>query len=73
MKSNSNLVIYFLCHFLFLGAGFAKLADFCKTDMIISAILGFLIGIGGLYILCSLRFDKKINESLKENSFFNIL
>lgn len=72
MKSNSNLFIYFLCHFLFLGAGFAKLADFCKTDMIISAILGFLIGIGGLYILCSLRFDKKINESLKENSFFNI-
>lgn len=73
MKSNSNLFVYFLCHFLFLGAGFARLADFCKTDMIISAILGFLLGTGVLYVLCKLKFNKKINECLKENNVLNIV
>ena len=73
MKSNSNLFIYFMCHFLFLGAGFARIADFCKTDMFIAAILGFLLGSGILYILCKLKFNKNLNDILKKNNVINIL
>lgn len=73
MKSNSNLFIYFMCHFLFLGAGFARIAVFCKTDMFIAAILGFLLGSGILYILCKLKFNKNLNDILKKNNVINIL
>lgn len=72
MKSNSNLFLYFLSHFLFLGGGFAKIADISKTDMIISSILGFLIGVIVLYIINKIKFNKKINESLKNNTLYSL-
>lgn len=70
MKSNSNLFFYFLSHFLFLGGGFAKIADISKTDMIICALLGFFLGVIILYIINKLKFNNKINECLKDNKIF---
>lgn len=31
MKKNNNLLIYFLSHLLFLGAGFAKISELSNT------------------------------------------
>ena len=45
MKKNTNLFIYFLAHFLFLGGGFARICELSNTDTCIAFILGTLIGI----------------------------
>lgn len=73
MKKNSNLLIYFLTHFLFLGGGFARICELSNTDAWIAFCLGTLLGIIILYIINKVSNDIPLKEYLKKNTFLNII
>lgn len=73
MKKNTNLLIYFLSHFLFLGGGFARICELSNTDTCIAFILGTLIGIIILYLINKVSADVAFKEYIKKNTFLNII
>lgn len=66
MKTNSNIYIYSLSHYLFLGLGFSTLLKISGKDTYIAGILGFLLGIIILYIIYKL-------SKFRENILFRII
>lgn len=73
MKKNTNLFIYFLAHFLFLGGGFARICELSNTDTCIAFILGTLIGIIIIYLISKVSSDIPFKEYIKKNTFLNII
>lgn len=73
MKNNTNLFIYFLAHFLFLGGGFARICELSNTDTCIAFILGTLIGIIILFLINKVSSDVSFKEYIKKNTFLNII
>ena len=73
MKKNTNLFIYFLAHFLFLGGGFARICELSNTDTCIAFILGTLIGIIILFLINKVSSDVPFKEYIKKNTFLNII
>lgn len=73
MKKNTNLLIYFLTHFLFLGGGFARICELSNTDTCIAFILGTLIGIIILFLINKVSSDVSFKEYIKKNTFLNII
>lgn len=73
MKKNNNLLIYFLSHFLFLGAGFAKISELSNTDTCISFILGTLLGIIILYLINKVSGNIPLKEYIKKKNLLNII
>ena len=73
MKKNTNLFIYFLAHFLFLGGGFARICELSNTDTCIAFILGTLIGIIILFLINKVSSDVSFKEYIKKNTFLNII
>lgn len=73
MKKNNNLLIYFLSHFLFLGAGFAKISELSNTDTCISFILGTLLGIIILYLINKVSCNIPLKEYIKKKNLLNII
>lgn len=73
MKKNTNLFIYFLAHFLFLGGGFARICELSNTDTCIAFILGTLIGVIILFLINKVSSDVPFKEYIKKNTFLNII
>lgn len=66
MKTNPNLLTYFLTNSLFLGGGLSMIFKLTSHDTYISAIFGTIIGVFIIYIL------NKVNNNEK-NTIFKII
>ena len=75
MKTNSNLLTYFLTRTLFLGGGISMMYEQSQRDAYISCFLGTLLGIAIIYIFS--YFYQRINMPLKvylqKKSIINII
>ena len=56
MKTNTNLLTYFLSRSLFLGGGISILFLYCKKDAYVSIILGTILGIGIIYLISKISY-----------------
>ena len=56
MKTNTNLLTYFLSRSLFLGGGISILFLYCKKDAYLSIILGTILGIGIIYLISKISY-----------------
>ena len=75
MKTNKEILSYFLSRGLFLGGGISTLFLYSSKDAYISIILGTLLGIGIVYLIpqVSKNIHTSLHEYLKEKNFLNIL
>lgn len=75
MKTNANLLTYFLTRTLFLGGGISTMFYFSKEDTYISAILGTLLGVIIIFIISKIsnNINCPLKEYLKKNNFLNII
>ncbi len=75
MKNNVNIISYFLCRVLFLGAGLSIIITEANTDSYIAIILGIILGIGIIYIMTKAinKINMPLSEYLKGNKPLNIL